>query len=75
MTRFEYHASHEQFTPADLLLWTKYPNEAGFDRDFDSINLHQFGRRQLSFIEASARTFSLRTKRKSEGMARCPTCR
>jgi coenzyme F420-dependent glucose-6-phosphate dehydrogenase len=46
MTRYGYHVSHEQFTPADLLRWTKRAEEAGFDCAMSSDHFHPWSERQ-----------------------------
>jgi probable non-F420 flavinoid oxidoreductase len=46
MTRIGYHASHEQFTPADLLRWTKRAEEAGFACAMSSDHFHPWSERQ-----------------------------
>jgi probable non-F420 flavinoid oxidoreductase len=45
MTRFGYHASHEQFAP-DLLRWTKLAEEAGFECAMSSDHFHPWSERQ-----------------------------
>lgn len=46
MARIGYHASHEQFAPADLLFWTKGAEEAGFDCAMSSHHFHPWSERQ-----------------------------
>jgi probable non-F420 flavinoid oxidoreductase len=46
MAHFGYHASHEQFTPADLLRWTKHAEEAGFTCAMSSDHFHPWSERQ-----------------------------
>lgn len=46
MTRFGYHASHEQFTPRDLLDWTRRAEAAGFDCAMSSDHFHPWSERQ-----------------------------
>ncbi len=46
MTRFGYHASHEQFAPSDLLRWLKLVEAAGFDCAKSSDHFHPWSERQ-----------------------------
>jgi probable non-F420 flavinoid oxidoreductase len=46
MTRIGYHASHEQFSPADLLQWTKRAERAGFTAAMSSDHFHPWSERQ-----------------------------
>jgi coenzyme F420-dependent glucose-6-phosphate dehydrogenase len=46
MARFGYHVSHEQFTPADLLRWTKHAEDSGFDCAMSSDHFHPWSERQ-----------------------------
>src|SRR4051812_39172788 len=46
MTRFGFHASHEQFTPRDLLDWTRLAEQAGFDCAMSSDHFHPWSERQ-----------------------------
>jgi len=46
MTRFGFHVSHEQFTPHDLLDWTKLAEHAGFDCAMSSDHFHPWSERQ-----------------------------
>jgi coenzyme F420-dependent glucose-6-phosphate dehydrogenase len=46
MTIFGYHASHEQFTPLDLLHFTKLAEAAGFDCAMSSDHFHPWSERQ-----------------------------
>ena len=46
MTVFGYHASHEQFMPADLLRFTKVAEEMGFDCAMSSDHFHPWSERQ-----------------------------
>src|SRR3954471_3302542 len=46
MPRFGYHVSHEQFTPSQLLLWTKLAEKAGFDCAMSSDHFHPWSKRQ-----------------------------
>ncbi|TWA28502.1 putative non-F420 flavinoid oxidoreductase [Sinorhizobium medicae] len=46
MARIGYHASHEQFTPLDLLGWARAAEEAGFDCTMSSDHLAPWSERQ-----------------------------
>ena len=46
MARFGFHASHEQFTPRDLLDWTRLAEQAGFDCAMSSDHFHPWSERQ-----------------------------
>jgi coenzyme F420-dependent glucose-6-phosphate dehydrogenase len=46
MARFGFHASHEQFTPRDLLDWTRRAEQAGFDCAMSSDHFHPWSERQ-----------------------------
>jgi probable non-F420 flavinoid oxidoreductase len=46
MAHFGFHASHEQFTPRDLLDWTKLAEQAGFDCAMSSDHFHPWSERQ-----------------------------
>lgn len=46
MTLFGYHASHEQFSPRDLLRWTRLAEEVGFDCAKSSDHFHPWSERQ-----------------------------
>lgn len=46
MTELGYHASHEQFTPSDLLRWVQLAEEVGFDHAMASDHFHPWSERQ-----------------------------
>lgn len=46
MVRFGYHASHEQFTPRELLAWARLAEAAGFDAAMSSDHFHPWSERQ-----------------------------
>jgi coenzyme F420-dependent glucose-6-phosphate dehydrogenase len=46
VTRFGFHASHEQFTPRDLLTCVKLAEQAGFDCAMSSDHFHPWSERQ-----------------------------
>lgn len=46
MARYSYHASHEQFSPADLLHFSRLAEDAGFDAVFCSDHLQPWARVQ-----------------------------
>jgi probable non-F420 flavinoid oxidoreductase len=46
MTRFGFHVSHEQFTPRELLDWTRLAEQAGFDCAMSSDHFHPWSERQ-----------------------------
>jgi coenzyme F420-dependent glucose-6-phosphate dehydrogenase len=46
MVRIGYHVSHEQFSPADLLRWTKEAELAGFECAMSSDHFHPWSERQ-----------------------------
>ena len=46
VARFGFHASHEQFTPRDLLDWTRLAEQAGFDCAMSSDHFHPWSERQ-----------------------------
>lgn len=46
MVRIGYHASHEQFTPRDLLGWVRLAEAAGFDAVMSSDHFHPWSERQ-----------------------------
>jgi coenzyme F420-dependent glucose-6-phosphate dehydrogenase len=46
MLRVGYHASHEQFTPGDLLRWVQLAEGAGFDAAMCSDHFHPWSERQ-----------------------------
>lgn len=46
MTLIGYHASHEQFTPADLLAWVQRAEQAGFEAAMCSDHLHPWSHAQ-----------------------------
>jgi coenzyme F420-dependent glucose-6-phosphate dehydrogenase len=46
ITTFAYHASHEQFTPSDLLRWSLMAKDAGFQGINSSDHFHPWSERQ-----------------------------
>jgi probable non-F420 flavinoid oxidoreductase len=46
MTRFGFHASHEQFAPRDLLDWTRLAEQTGFDCAMSSDHFQPWSERQ-----------------------------
>jgi coenzyme F420-dependent glucose-6-phosphate dehydrogenase len=46
MSQISYHASHEQFSPSDLLKYVKQAEEAGFDACHSSDHFHPWSKRQ-----------------------------
>jgi coenzyme F420-dependent glucose-6-phosphate dehydrogenase len=45
-TQFAYHASHEQFTPTELVKWSEMAQIAGFDAVGSSDHFHPWSKRQ-----------------------------
>ena len=46
MTAFGYHASHEQFSPSDLVRYVQLAEKAGFDAVGSSDHFHPWSKRQ-----------------------------